>query len=82
MQAASRSHEKVMKTKMFAILDKIILQIVQKLTGGRNLLNTTLQCMRIADHVTLNFNNKMSTAAVFLDIEKAFDTMCSISCRN
>jgi retron-type reverse transcriptase len=30
--------------------------------------------MRLADHVTLNFNNKMSTAAVFLDIEKAFDT--------
>jgi hypothetical protein len=26
------------------------------------------------DHVTLNFNNNMSTAAVFLDIEKAFDT--------
>jgi hypothetical protein len=24
--------------------------------------------------VTLNFNNKISTAAVFLDIEKAFDT--------
>jgi hypothetical protein len=24
--------------------------------------------------VTLNFNNKMSTAVVFLDIEKAFDT--------
>jgi hypothetical protein len=30
--------------------------------------------MRLADHVTLNFNNKMFTAAVFLDIEKAFDT--------
>jgi hypothetical protein len=30
--------------------------------------------MRLADHVALNFNNKMSTAAVFLDIEKAFDT--------
>jgi hypothetical protein len=30
--------------------------------------------MRLTDHVTLNFNNKMSTAAVFLDIEKAFDT--------
>jgi retron-type reverse transcriptase len=26
------------------------------------------------DHVTLNLNNNMSTAAVFLDIEKAFDT--------
>jgi hypothetical protein len=30
--------------------------------------------MRLADHVTHHFNNKMSTAAVFLDIEKAFDT--------
>jgi hypothetical protein len=30
--------------------------------------------MRLADHITLNFNNKMSTAAVFLDIEKAFAT--------
>jgi hypothetical protein len=30
--------------------------------------------MRLTDYVTLNFNNKMSTAAVFLDIEKAFDT--------
>jgi hypothetical protein len=26
------------------------------------------------DQVTLNFNSNMSTAAVFLDIEKAFDT--------
>jgi hypothetical protein len=32
--------------------------------------------MRLGDHVTLNFNNKMSTAAVFLDMEKAFDTTC------
>jgi hypothetical protein len=31
--------------------------------------------MRLTNHVTLNFNNKMSTAAVFLDIEKAFDTL-------
>jgi hypothetical protein len=30
--------------------------------------------MKIADHVTLNFNNKMSTSAVFLDIEEAFST--------
>jgi retron-type reverse transcriptase len=30
--------------------------------------------MRLTDHVTLNFNNKFSTAVVFLDIEKAFDT--------
>jgi hypothetical protein len=36
--------------------------------------STTLKCMRLTDHVTLNFNNKMSTATVFLYIEKAFDT--------
>jgi hypothetical protein len=29
--------------------------------------------MRFTDHVTLNFYNNMSTAAVFLDTEKAFD---------
>jgi hypothetical protein len=32
--------------------------------------------MRLTDHVTLNFNKNMSTAAVFLNIEKAFDTTC------
>jgi hypothetical protein len=67
------------------VLEKVILEIVQRHIGDRNLLNasqfgfhadhsTTLQCMRLAEHVTLHFNNNMSTAAVFLDIEKAFDT--------
>jgi hypothetical protein len=30
--------------------------------------------MRLVDYVTLNLNNNMSTAAVFLNIEKVFDT--------
>jgi hypothetical protein len=30
--------------------------------------------MRLKEHVTLNFNNNMSMAAVFLDIGKASDT--------
>jgi len=30
--------------------------------------------VRLTDNVTLSFNNNMSTAAVFLNIEKAFDT--------
>jgi hypothetical protein len=70
---------------MGKVFEQVILDIVQRHIGGRNLLNanqfgfrarhsSTLQCMRLMDHVTLNFNNKMSTAAVFLDIEKAFDT--------
>jgi hypothetical protein len=65
--------------------EKVILKIVQRHLEERNRLNasqfgfrarhsTTLQCMRLTDHVTLNYNNNMSTAAVFLDIEKAFDT--------
>jgi hypothetical protein len=61
----------------------VILNITQRHIEGRNLLNAsqfgfcadhsmTLHCRRLTDHVTLNFNNKMSTAAVLLDIEKAF----------
>jgi hypothetical protein len=69
---------------MGKLFEKVILQILQKHIREKHLLNasqfgfgarhsTTLQCMRLADHVTLNFNNKMFTAAVLLDIEKAFD---------
>jgi hypothetical protein len=30
--------------------------------------------MRLVGHITSDFNNNMSTAVVFLDIVKAFDT--------
>jgi hypothetical protein len=30
--------------------------------------------MRLADHVTLHFNNNMSTAVIFMNIKKACDT--------
>jgi hypothetical protein len=67
------------------VFEKVFLEIVKRHIGEKNLLNasqfgfrarhsTTLKCMRLAEHVTLKFNNNMSTAAVFLDIEKAFDT--------
>jgi hypothetical protein len=67
------------------LFEKVILKLLQEYIDERGLLNasqfgfrarqsTTLQCIRLADHVTLNFNKKMSTAAVFLDIEKAVDT--------
>jgi hypothetical protein len=67
------------------LFEKVILKALQKHVDERGMLNasqfgllarqsTTLQCMRLTDHMTINFNNKISTAAVFLDIEKAFDT--------
>jgi hypothetical protein len=67
------------------LFEKVILKAVQRHIEDKGLLNAsqfgfrarhsrTLQCFRLTDHVTLNFNSKMSTAAVFLDIEKAFDT--------
>jgi hypothetical protein len=63
------------------LLKKVILKIVQRHSEEKGLLNasqfdfrdrhsTTFQCMRRTAHVTLNFNNNMSTAAMFLDIEK------------
>jgi hypothetical protein len=85
----SKSPQKLLPISLLSttgkLFEKVILKILQKHIEERCLLNasqfgfcvrhsTTLQCMRIADHVTLNFNNKLSTAAVFLDIEKAFDT--------
>jgi hypothetical protein len=42
--------------------------------GFRAHHSTTLQCKRPTDHVTLHFSKNMSTAAVFLDTEEAFDT--------
>jgi hypothetical protein len=70
---------------MSKAFEKVILKILHNLIDERGLLNasqfgfrarhsTTLQCMRLTNHVTLSFNNKISTAAVFLDIEKSFDT--------
>jgi hypothetical protein len=63
------------------LFEKVILKIFQRRIEEMGLFNanqfgfrarhsTTLQCMSLTDHVTLNFNNNMSTAAVFRDIEK------------
>jgi hypothetical protein len=70
-------------SKTGKLFEKVILKIVQRHIGKKGLLNacqfgfrsrhsTTLQCMRLIDHVTLNVNNNnnMSMAVVFLDIEK------------
>jgi hypothetical protein len=66
------------------LFEKVILKIAQRHIEERGRLNashfgfctnhsTTFQYMRLTGHVTLNFSNNMSTTAVFLGIEKAFD---------
>jgi hypothetical protein len=63
------------------LFEKVILKIVQRHIEGRGLLfasqfvflarhNTTLYCIMLMDHVTLNLSNNMSMATVFLDIGK------------
>jgi hypothetical protein len=42
--------------------------------GFRAHHNNRFQCTGLMDHDSLNFNNNMSAAAVFLDMKKAFDT--------
>jgi hypothetical protein len=62
--------------KLFA---KVIFKIVKRHVEEIGLLNASQVGFRahhsttLTDHVTLNFNNNMYKAAVFLDIEKAFD---------
>jgi hypothetical protein len=62
------------------LLEKDILKIFQRHVEKRGLLNasqfglrarqsTTLQCAWLTEHITLNLNNNVSKAAVFLDSE-------------
>jgi hypothetical protein len=61
---------------MGKLFEKVILKISPKTHRKKDFLNTRQFGFRarLTGHETLNFNNKMSTAAAFLDIEKAFDT--------
>jgi hypothetical protein len=63
------------------LFEKFVLKIFQRRNEERGLLNasqfsfrvrhsTTRQCMRLTDHVTLYFNNNISTTAVFMISKK------------
>jgi hypothetical protein len=71
-------------TSLFPTTGKIIQKVIKRHIEMRDLHNasqfgfharhsTALQCMRLTDHLTLNLNNNMFMAAVFLDFGKAFD---------
>jgi hypothetical protein len=72
------------------LFEKVILKTVQRNIeegllnasqfGFRSRHRTTLQYMRLKYHVTLNFNNKIFTAAVYLDIEKALIQHGTLGC--
>jgi hypothetical protein len=61
------------------VLEKVILEIVQRHIEERGLLNGSQfgfcshHGMTLMEHITLNFNKNMSMAEVFLDIKKTFD---------
>jgi hypothetical protein len=60
------------------LFEKVILKIFQRHIEEKSMLNASQFCFLCpseydTDNVTLNFNNNISTAAVFLDIEKNFD---------
>jgi hypothetical protein len=63
------------------LFEELTLKIMQMQIEERGVLygfhahhRGTLQCMRLADPITLHLNNNMSRAAAFLDIEKTFHT--------
>jgi hypothetical protein len=60
-------------------IQEVSLKTIQRYIEEKRLLNAShfgfhscngmkLQCMTYTEHITSNFNNKMSTAALFLDI--------------
>jgi hypothetical protein len=70
---------------------KVVLKIIQRRIEVRNFLNssqfafhsnhsTALQCMRLTDHVTLNMNNELSAAVIFLDNEEALTLQGNRAC--
>jgi hypothetical protein len=69
---------------------KRLIKAIQRHAEGRDLLSssqfgfhphhsTPLQCMRLTDHITLNFNS-MSTAVVFLDTDKPLTQHGTLAC--
>jgi hypothetical protein len=79
---STQIYTKLAYCQLWKTLSKVIVKIIQRLIEGRKLLvtsqfglranhSTTLQCRRLTDIINLHFNNKISTTALFLDIENA-----------
>jgi hypothetical protein len=73
VSTATTEHSNNGKDVFYAVRAEVFLTRSSSVAEASCPVTARLQCMRVTDHITLNFNNNMSTAAVFLDIKKAFD---------
>lgn len=69
----SKLVEKVINKRLLRIMKSKRL-LMKEQFGFRRGHNTQMQLARLVNHVTREFNNRKHTGAIFLDIEKAFDT--------
>jgi len=70
LSSLSKIYEKILLHKLIPVIDP---HIRCEQFAFRSQHSTTLQLLNFTDHLSINANNKEKTAAVFLDIEKAFD---------
>lgn len=70
----SKVAEKIIKKRMLTFLQKNKV-LVDEQFGFRQGHSTVDQLARFVNQITLNFNKKLHTGAMLLDIEKAFDTV-------
>lgn len=68
----SKVFEKVIQTRLLAFVDASGF-LPHEQFGFRPNHSTTLQVLRIAETITRGFDNKLHSAAVFLDVAQAFD---------
>jgi hypothetical protein len=73
-QACKPTSPRFSRSNRVLVTEILLAAVYASQFGFHACYSMTLQCMRLIDHVTLNFNNNTSTAALFLDFEKAFDT--------
>lgn len=69
----SKLVEKVINKRLLRFMKRNNILMAEQF-GFRRGHNTQMQLARLVNHITREFNNKKHTGAIFLDIEKAFDT--------
>ncbi|GBO03959.1 putative RNA-directed DNA polymerase from transposon BS [Araneus ventricosus] len=69
---SERNHQQMDKLNVHLVENKIL---CPEQFGFRKSLTTTHQLLRVVEYITSGFEKGESTGAVFLDVQKAFDTV-------